>query len=127
MTSNNVRFIDPNTLTDIDQCDEAMIALDSIICEISTQIDRAIAEAASTGVYADRHWMISAKKALKSARGKRNAVQLRKGQISRTAKQANQARVERLFMDTAKRVLPAEQIDLVWREMDRSGEQWRQV
>lgn len=96
------RRVQPEDLKTPEECNEALIAIDNIIGAIDTQIREAIASYHDFGERADSTWLISAKHASKKLKIKRNAIQERKGVLSRAKRKHEQDTADRAFVTLAK-------------------------
>lgn len=109
MRAPDPRHIRPDDLQTPEECAVTMSQIDDIICAITTQLDQAAADFNEEGIRADAGWMIAARHALKKFKIKRQAVQDRKGVLSRALKQAvHQAQENswpQRFVDAAREVL----------------------
>lgn len=91
-----------------DDCVSLMFDLDEDISAMTMQIDTAKGAAIQHGEYSDYEWFTAVNNAMRSAKRTRQAVQERKGQLSRLKKDRHRARIETRFIDIARRVLPQE-------------------
>lgn len=92
------------------------------IAQIKTQIGAAKAEAAATGNYADRDWFLRANHALRMKGREHQLLQTEHGKRRKAVRRDFNARVERAFIDVARRRLDPELFSEMWSEAMSEGE-----
>ena len=88
---------------------ERMDVLSSEIQSIDYQISSAILKKMETGEYSDPSWFMSAKNAKKAKRAEIIRIQRRLHQLNSKIKACRSRTYERIFMESAKEVLPSDQ------------------
>jgi len=109
-----LKHIDPFSITDPDECDWLMFALDNTIANITDQLDQEHAASMAEGSKIDWEWATSAKRALRGTKATRAAIQNRKGVLTREKKARSSMTMERAFVDLARKSLPAETFQELW-------------
>lgn len=104
--------VDLATVISIDECDWLRHELTLDVADLEKAINVARAKAAH-GVYSDPEWYHSTNQLLRETKAMLQALQARRGQLSREGRE----RLERAFVDVAKEVLPRETFH---RLMDRA-------
>lgn len=111
------RLITPEDFTTPEECARAMSQIDEIIGAIDTQLRKAAADFNEEGIRADAGWMIAAQHALKKFKIKRQAVQDRKGALSRAIRQAGHVSHPNTwpqrFVDAAREMLDPETFERI--------------
>lgn len=86
------------------------------IAEIKAQIGEAKSIAAKTGEYSDPEWFHRANLALRFKGREHQALQLEFGKRRKEERRANNARIERVFIDVARAKLDSTTFRLLWDE-----------
>ncbi len=95
------------SLTTIDECDDARLRLTEIIASIEAQISAATTKRQETGELADKHWWKRIQVALRLKRAALQRVQNIRGELSRKARESTLKSRERVIIDTLKSIDPA--------------------
>lgn len=114
------RSFDPNELTSITACDDAMFELDNSIADIEAQIAHDAASVADGAAQHGGRWRINATRALRALRALRFRIQSRRGMLATANKAAAQLRFERAFMDVAMDILPSDTIKRIFSEVNKA-------
>jgi hypothetical protein len=110
----DLKRINVFAVDNIEECAWLMLNLDELVVDIEDQLKRAIDNLQTGKEVVNPVWMRSAERALRETRIKRQALQERRGQLKRARHQANGSRPEKLFVDVARELLPAELFERVW-------------
>jgi hypothetical protein len=113
----DLKMVEAALINDPKECTWLMEQLDIIIADIDAKIG-AVKAKAFRGEYSDPTWFRSVQRALKGAKATRQAVQTRKGELSREMKKTNQGRIEREFMDAAMKILPKETVSKIFDQVE---------
>ena len=127
MTDDEIRDLDPTTMTSRTECLQAMDRVDLIKASIEAQINGAIGKYQDDGERASSKWMNSARSALHFCRAKRGALQSRMTVLKQMEKEANIREAQQhqldqnaLFIRVAKAMLPEETYMAIWATVNKA-------
>jgi len=111
----DLKRLQRSDLQSIEECAYVLPLIDRLAADIQAQVSHAIADVQEGKGYADRHWYVDAKRAIRAAKTTRTMVQLRMGELRAVIKRENIAfsttetiNFEREFITVVKRFVPAE-------------------
>jgi hypothetical protein len=95
------------SITTLEECEDARLRLVEIIASIESQLARAAAEKHETGEYADRHWWRRTQVALRLKKAALQRVQNLRSEIRRKAREGTQQSRERAIIEALRAIDPA--------------------
>jgi hypothetical protein len=114
----SIKDIDPEKLTTLADIDEATEFVDLQLVSMRSQIEEAKRAAYMDGVYSDPNWFSRINSAIRLAGIKRQALQRRRGEMSRSMKQSKHEERShdrlQVFADACRDLLPKETFDSIW-------------